>query len=71
MTSQLVLVRVGGVVAPRSDLRLGLASASDWDAKAFLPLPASLKLKSKIIKDRSSPIELPTFFHILLLENLA
>ena len=71
MTSQPVLVKADGLVAPRSDLRLGLASASDWDAKAFLPLPTSLNLKSKIIKDRSSPIELPTSFHVFLLENLA
>ncbi len=46
MTSQPVLARAGGVVARRSDLRLGLASASDGDAKAFFPLPASLNLKS-------------------------
>lgn len=70
MISQLVLARAGGVVAPRSDLRLGLTSASDWDAPAFLSLPASLNFKSKM-KNHSSPIELPASFHVFLLENLA
>ena len=69
MTSQLVLARAGGVVAPLS-VRLGLTSASDWDAPAFLSLPASVNFPSKI-KNHSSPIKLLASFHVFLLENLA
>src|SRR6478672_9181389 len=52
MTSQPVLARAGAVVAQRSDWRLGLQE-SDGDAKACLPLSASLSLTSKM-KNHSS-----------------
>ncbi|MEG3976654.1 hypothetical protein QT970_18820 [Microcoleus sp. herbarium8] len=47
-----------------------MSQTRDGEAKAFLRLPASLNLKSQM-KNHSSPIALPAFFHIFLLENLA
>lgn len=70
MTSPPVLVKAGGVVAPRSDLRLGLLQQRIGTRKLFLPFPASVNFKSKM-KNHSSQIALPTSFHVFLLENLA
>lgn len=70
MTSQPVPARAGGLVALLRDWSGGVASATDWNAKAFLPLPASVNFKSKM-KNHSLPIALPTSFHVFLVENLA